>query len=61
MTVAVKLDARPNWAPMQNTIPVGPMGPNIVINQQDAIRERQRKADEYWDQNFAPLLESGLL
>jgi hypothetical protein len=61
MTVAIKLDARPNWAPMQIPIPVGPMGPNIVINQQDAIRERQRKADDYWDQTFAPLLESGIL
>ena len=61
MTVAVKLDARPNWAPMQIVIPAGPMAPNTVINQQDAIRERQRIADEYWDQNFAPLLESGIL
>jgi hypothetical protein len=61
MTVAIKLDARPNWAPMQIAIPAGPIGPNMVVNQQDAIRERQRKADEYWDQTFAPLLESGIL
>ena len=53
MTVAIKLNARPAWAVQANI--------NQIPNQQDEIRERQRKADEYWDQNFAPLLESGIL
>jgi hypothetical protein len=53
MTVAIKLNARPAWAVPANL--------NQIPNQQGEIRERQRKADEYWDQNFAPLLESGIL
>jgi len=59
--VPVKLDVRPIWAPP-------PFAANQVLNQvpngsttQDAIRERQRKADDYWDKNFAPLLDGGLL
>jgi len=48
--VPVKLDVRPAWATQAN--PIGT---------QDSIRERQRKADEYWDQAFAPLLDAGLL
>ncbi len=51
--VPVKLDARPNWAS-----PVPPVVPTVI---EDAIRERQRKSDAYWDQNFAPLLDGGIL
>ena len=40
--VPVKLDTRPIWAPV-------PPVPSVT---QDAVRERQRKADEYWDKNF---------
>jgi hypothetical protein len=47
------LDARPNWAS-----PVPPVVPTVI---EDAIRERQRKSDAYWDQNFAPLLDGGIL
>jgi hypothetical protein len=53
MTVAIKLNARPVWAVQANI--------NQIPLQQDEIRERQRRADEYWDQNFAPLLDSGIL
>jgi hypothetical protein len=53
MTVAIKLNARPAWAVRGNI--------NQIPLQQDELRERQRKADEYWDQNFAPLLQSGIL
>lgn len=48
--VPITLDARPNWA-QQGT-------PNAT---QDAIRERQRQAEEYWDQHFAPLLDAEIL
>jgi hypothetical protein len=52
VTVPIKLNARPTWAVQ---------GLNQIPTYQDEIRERQRKADEYWDQTFAPLLESGIL
>jgi hypothetical protein len=51
--VQFKLDVRPNWASQQ--LPLG------QTTTQDNVRERQRKADEYWDQNFATLLDGGLL
>jgi hypothetical protein len=49
--VPLKLDTRPAWAPV-------PPVPGLT---QDTLRERQRKADEYWDKYFAPLLDAGLL
>jgi len=61
--VPVKLDARPNWSqgPMVLIQPGVQPPPPQLPNVQDARRERQRKADEYWDANFAPLLDLGIL
>lgn len=70
MEVAVKLDARPTWAigpqdalvqrqlqPPQDPPKNPPQYRDIV----EARRERQRKADEYWEQNFARLVETQIL
>jgi C-terminal processing protease CtpA/Prc len=51
LDVSIKLDARPIWAPQMA----------VAFNTPDILRERQRKADEYWDKYFAPLLDAGLL
>jgi hypothetical protein len=50
LDVSIRLDSRPNWAPLMP-----------AFNSQDILRERQRKADEYWDKHFAPLFDAGLL
>ena len=48
MDVSVTLAARPIWAQQIPTM-------------EDFKRERQRKSDDYWEKNFAPLLDTGLL
>jgi hypothetical protein len=48
ITVDVTLNARPIWAP-----------PGIQ-QPRDELRERQRRADEYWEKNFETLIDDGV-
>jgi len=56
--VSLKLDVRPLSAP---NLPAAAAAPAVGITIQDWLRDRQRKADDYWDKYFAPLLDAGLL
>jgi hypothetical protein len=53
--VTLKLSARPLWAPQMQRPIVQPVGPFVGAppkTTDDEIRDRERKADEYWDQDF---------
>jgi C-terminal processing protease CtpA/Prc len=60
----IKLNARPLWAPQAARPIVQPAPPFVGAppkTTDDEIRDRERKADEYWDREFAPLLDDGMV
>jgi hypothetical protein len=62
--VPITLNARPLWAPQMARPFVQPPPPFVgpmPKNTDDEIRERERRADDYWEQQFAPLMDEGMV